>query len=207
VQVQSENLQQDSLASYQLLKQQLIIKTLIITGAGGIISGLLLGGLEAAMCFTTGGVLSVIYQWLLQQGVDAAVTSGHTSNASQAVESSRRDQSGLPSRTDGVQRILGHPALRLGLLAVSVSLAASNAFNTLDPDTGISGLAVSECSTLGCYTGSEWFARTPSPEGTRNLFLGFLGFMSFKVAVLVEAFSSPLTPDQVVTDQDIADSM
>jgi hypothetical protein len=85
VQVQSENLQQDSLASYQLLKQQLIIKTLIITGAGGIISGLLLGGLEAAMCFTTGGVLSVIYQWLLQQGVDAAVTSGHTSNASQAV--------------------------------------------------------------------------------------------------------------------------
>ncbi|GAX81864.1 hypothetical protein CEUSTIGMA_g9292.t1 [Chlamydomonas eustigma] len=203
---QSDSIRQASMTSYELLKQRLIVTTLIITGAGGVVSGILFGGAEAALFYTSGGAISILYQWLLQQGVDAAVPTGITSDASQAQNSLTVDQPGLiPSVGDRVQRFFGQPVLRLGLLAMAASFAASNAFYTSDPDSG-TGVLAETAKSSGYCIGLDCYVHTSSPEGARRLLLGLLGFMSYKVAVFVEAFRQPLGPLEVIKDGE-ADSM
>jgi len=55
---------------YQKLKQQILVNTALITAGGGALAGLVAGFEDGTIPFALGGMTGLVYQWLLQQGVD-----------------------------------------------------------------------------------------------------------------------------------------
>lgn len=60
------------LAEYDDLKSRVLYTNLALAAGGAGVAGLA-GGLDAAIPFAVGGAAGVVYQWLLQLGVDTAM--------------------------------------------------------------------------------------------------------------------------------------
>lgn len=58
------------MADYGQLKERLLISTAVLVCAGSGIA-LSTGGWDAACPFAVGGTIGIMYQWMLQKGVDA----------------------------------------------------------------------------------------------------------------------------------------
>ncbi|GFR45469.1 hypothetical protein Agub_g6868, partial [Astrephomene gubernaculifera] len=83
---QASALRSLGLAHYSALKRRLAAATALLVATGGCLAALT-GGAAAAMPYTAGGVVGLVYQWLLMRGVDhvmeAASASASASTAQQ----------------------------------------------------------------------------------------------------------------------------
>lgn len=175
------------MSEYETLKSAILTRTAVLTLLGtGVFA--LTSGLDAAIPFATGGVVGVLYQWLLQQYVDSLVrvsrppTKADSDRVSQATRGSpaaKVNPPALPTQRGSV--LPAYPAAPSGSNSNSDSPLFGNGalrFSLLFAAIGAGFLLVqdtpgSDVDQLHLSTASLW-----------QLLVGVLGFFSYKLAMI-----------------------
>lgn len=193
-----------SMSDYKDMKQRLLVATALLTAGGSGIAALA-SGPAAAVPFALGGCAGLLYQYLLQVGADAAVSTaaaaagnlaaagpptaaGVAAAAAAAAVASSTGAGGPPAaapRADdgpleiswrGARRALGSGAFRVALLALS-ALAAASALVHQQPQDGAAASRAAGESVAQLVLGA------PGAEAWQ-LGCAALGFLMYKVAIL-----------------------
>jgi len=211
---QAAALRDMSLSEYSSMKQRLLMTTLLLTISGSGVAALA-AGLDAAAPFALGGLVGVVYQWMLQQGVDSLVARTAVSKAGESAMRSgavgggasgggsgqpkMRDLSATGGVTPVAQDLLREEQAQsmsmstlvrnvAGAPAVRLGFVAAVAVLAVSAMTaGSSDSAMSAtCAGVECLSGS-------SPrEYIWKLALGMLGFMTYKVALVGVSAAPPV---------------
>eukprot|EP00882_Tetradesmus_deserticola_P003891 GHRQ01004115.1.p1 GENE.GHRQ01004115.1~~GHRQ01004115.1.p1 ORF type:complete len:298 (+),score=112.83 GHRQ01004115.1:1388-2281(+) len=157
------------LADYSALKSRLLGTTALLTLGGSGVAAVA-SGMDAAVPFALGGMAGLLYQLLLQLGVDAAVATA-ASPAGSAAAHNGRDAAVAMDGRQGFQvqvvQLLGSSAVRLALLTSAVLLALWAAQDSGSQDGATDGMLLQL-----------------TPVDAWQLGLGLCGFMMYKVSVL-----------------------
>lgn len=167
---QAATLRRMGLNEYVELKQRLLLLTAALTVGGSSVAALA-SGMEAAVPFALGGLAGLVYQYLLQLGVEAALP---VSAAPAVAGGQRMRQVAGAGALEAAQHVFGSPAFRLALVGALALTAAFYATET-PVVTSLEGSSQPADSALAL--------RLPAAEAWQ-LGVGALGFMMYKVAVL-----------------------
>jgi hypothetical protein len=150
-QEQASVLRAMNLSEYDDLKQRMIVNAGVLTMAGTVAIAVA-AGLDAAGSFALGGLVGIIYQLMLQQGVDGLTLNGDGRDHQVAGSEAEADMTSSSKTvgTDGIansgsastsapfvisthanmgsllKRVAGNPAIRLGFVTAVSLLAVSS---------------------------------------------------------------------------------
>jgi hypothetical protein len=180
IQEQAAALHSMGMMDYFELKGRLLLTTGALVATGSVIS-FSAGGVAAAGPFAAGGLAGLMYQYLLQQGVDA-IPGGLATK----VNLTRADL--MPLANAQVQKVVGSPAFRLSAVSV-MALAAVWAVQTFS--LGPVSPTDSADSSLRVYE-------------VRSFLTAAIGFMMYKLAVVgVTAVPAPVAEKSPALEKNV----
>jgi len=197
-------LRDGGMEAYASTKRKLLAATFALTAGGSGVAGLI-GGPGAALPFAIGGAAGLLYQLLLQVGVDVSLDRARAADAaslsSTVAAAVARDKAGAaapvaprraPSNEEAAAQLeLLEDGLRGPTVSDIVRGVASSPAVRLGFVAGVALLSVSSLShqglvsqaVVGCE-GVTCAVGNSARDGVARLLLGVLGFLSYKVALV-----------------------